>query len=59
LKLKNGIKDSKDVPSQFSKSKIECLKVIDDLKTVVALKSAMSSATMVFAPMTIVINLVL
>jgi hypothetical protein len=60
FKLKKGTKDSKEVPSQFSKSKIEGgLIVIDDLKNVVAVKSAMSGATMVFAPMTIIINLVL
>jgi len=57
--MKKGTKDSKEVPSQFSQSKIEGLIDLDDLKNVVAMKSAMSGATMVFAPMTIIINLVL
>ena len=59
FKLKKGIKDWKEVPSQFSQSKLEGLIFIGDLKNVVAMKSAMSGATMVFTPMTIIINLVL
>ena len=59
FKLKKGVKDSKEVPSQFSQSKLVGLIIIDDLKNVVAMKSAMSGATMVFTPMTIIINLVL